>query len=110
MTTRNPAARRGQSKGRPGGITAAPDWRVQDAGWQKDARCRGADVNLFFGPTDFERKRDRIAREARAKAICAQCPVRRECLDYALAMREPYGVWGGLNEHERRSLVAARAG
>lgn len=85
------------------------DWRP-DATWQSRARCRGADAGLFFGPNDFERKQEREAREARAKALCAQCPVRRACLDYALVMREPYGVWGGLNESERRALVAQRAG
>jgi WhiB family redox-sensing transcriptional regulator len=40
---------------------------------------------------------------ATAKLICAKCPVRRECLDYALAEPEPLmGVWGGLTAHERR--------
>ncbi|HEV3495824.1 MAG TPA: WhiB family transcriptional regulator, partial [Actinomycetes bacterium] len=48
-------------------------------------------------------------REARAKEICALCPVRRPCLDYALAIREPHGIWGGLNELERKQLIA-RAG
>jgi WhiB family redox-sensing transcriptional regulator len=34
--------------------------------------------------------------------------VRGECLEYALTIREPHGIWGGLNEHERRELLAAR--
>ena len=36
--------------------------------------------------------------------------MQRACLDYALAIREPHGIWGGLNEHERRELLGARAG
>ena len=38
------------------------------------------------------------------KAICRQCPVRRECLDYSLGIGEAHGIWGGLNETERRGL------
>ena len=45
-----------------------------------------------------------------AKAICATCPVRGLCLEYALAVREPYGIWGGLNEYERRRLLPRKAG
>jgi WhiB family redox-sensing transcriptional regulator len=37
--------------------------------------------------------------------VCHTCPVRRECLDFALRIREPYGIWGGLNEIERRDLL-----
>jgi WhiB family transcriptional regulator, redox-sensing transcriptional regulator len=64
---------------------------------------------LFFPPGYPERKEDREAREGRAKAICASCPVVTECLDYALTIREPHGIWGGLNEAERRMLVAGEA-
>ncbi len=39
-----------------------------------------------------------------AKAVCAGCPVRDECLDYALASRQRFGVWGGMSEQERRRL------
>ena len=42
----------------------------------------------------------------RAKAICEQCPVREPCLPYALKIREPHGIWGGLNEVERKQLLA----
>ncbi len=51
-----------------------------------------------------------MAREAEAKAICAGCAVRRECLDYAIAIREAHGIWGGLNECERRALLARQSG
>jgi WhiB family redox-sensing transcriptional regulator len=65
---------------------------------------------LFFPPTYAERKEERDAREARAKSICAECPVRAECLDYALSIREPHGIWGGLTEAERRLLIADEVG
>ena len=47
-------------------------------------------------------------RERQAKAICARCPVRMECLEYAIRIREPHGIWGGLNELERRILIRHR--
>lgn len=81
-----------------------------DMSWQADARCRSADPNLFFAPLLTEKPEEKVLREAKAKAICAQCPVQRECLRYAVATREPYGIWGGLNELERRELMARRAG
>ena len=74
-------------------------------GWQFRAACRGEDSALFFAPSHFERKHEKDAREARAKALCDQCPVRGDCLDYALRIREPHGVWGGLNEAERRAVL-----
>lgn len=45
----------------------------------------------------------------RAKSICQICPVRQPCLDYANAIREPYGIWGGFTEAERRHLVVTAA-
>lgn len=74
-----------------------PQW-----GWQDAAACRGEDIELFFGP-DGERQPEREVRERKAKAICSRCPVRGECLEYALSKPERYGVWGGLNEDERAS-------
>ena len=78
--------------------------------WQLRAACRGPESTLFFPPTVSERKEEREARELKAKSICSTCAVQRSCLDYALDIREPHGIWGGLNEHERRELLAARAG
>jgi WhiB family redox-sensing transcriptional regulator len=72
--------------------------------WTLSASCRGPESALFFPPTYPERKEDRDAREARAKAICRECPVRMECLDYAVRIREPHGIWGGLTESERRLM------
>lgn len=73
--------------------------------WQQKAACRGPHSAIFFPPTTVERKEDRDEREARAKAICATCPVRQPCLDYAVSIREPHGIWGGLNETERKHLL-----
>jgi WhiB family redox-sensing transcriptional regulator len=77
-------------------------------GWQWRAACRGEDAGLFFAPSQFEPKDERLARERQAKVICSTCSVRMECLEYALRIREPYGVWGGLNELERRLLLKDR--
>jgi WhiB family transcriptional regulator, redox-sensing transcriptional regulator len=68
--------------------------------WQDRAACRGTNARLFFGP-DGERPQDREVREARAKAICALCPVREQCLDYALRNAVKHGIWGGLSTEER---------
>ncbi len=71
--------------------------------WQRLAACKGPYAELFFPPSAPERKDDKFAREAAAKAICADCDVCGECLDYAVSIQEPHGIWGGLNELERRA-------
>ncbi len=73
--------------------------------WQAKAACRGPNTALFFPPSHFERKDDKETRENKAKAICATCAVKRPCLEYALRIKEPHGIWGGLNELERRALT-----
>ncbi|MFE3452429.1 WhiB family transcriptional regulator [Nonomuraea sp. NPDC059194] len=70
--------------------------------WQNAAACRGEPLWLFFGSAG-ERHSEREEREAEAKSICAQCPVRAECATYALSRPEKYGTWGGLNPEERAS-------
>ncbi|MDQ3979797.1 MAG: WhiB family transcriptional regulator [Actinomycetota bacterium] len=67
-----------------------------DVRWREDAACRGVDTDVFFPATDEEAEE--------AKAICASCPVREECLSFALQTRQEDGVWGGLTETERRRL------
>ena len=89
-----------------GGLTT----RDLQIGWQYRADCKGPVSNLFFAPNHLERKEERLARESAAKAICRTCPVLAECREYALLVREPHGIWGGLNEYERRQLLARRAG
>ena len=72
--------------------------------WQMRGACRGMDSALFFHP-EGERGPARSGREARAKQICAGCPVLAQCRAHSLAVHEPYGVWGGLSESERDELV-----
>jgi WhiB family redox-sensing transcriptional regulator len=71
--------------------------------WQDRAACRPEDMDLFFGP-DGERTPERNARERRAKAICARCPVRPQCLEWAMGSGQRHGVWGGLSEQERAGV------
>jgi WhiB family transcriptional regulator, redox-sensing transcriptional regulator len=81
-----------------------------DRSWQPVALCRGNNSHLFFPPSTQERKDDRERREARAKLICQKCPVKGPCLEYALLIREPYGIWGGLTEAERRQELVTLGG
>lgn len=64
---------------------------------------------VFFPPSYVERKEERASREREAKGICRSCAVTEECLEYALRIREPHGIWGGLNESERKQLLDRRA-
>ena len=84
--------------------------RTLGEAWQARAACRGPQATVFFPPTHSERKEEKAARETRAKAICRTCVVRGECLEYAIQIREPHGIWGGLNEVERKQLAERRAG
>ena len=77
--------------------------------WEVKAACRGPHASVFFPPVTFERKEAKINRERQAKAICATCSVASDCLQYALSIREPHGVWGGLNETERKQLLDREA-
>ena len=81
--------------------------RTDDA-WQVKAACRGPQATVFFPPSTFERKDEKLERERRAKAICATCAVRQPCLDYAMRIREPHGIWGGLSESERKRIFEQR--
>ena len=76
-----------------------------DLQWQASAACRGENGSLFYPPPRFERKDHRVSREKRAKSICSGCEVQESCLDYALRTAEPHGIWGGLNERERRDIA-----
>lgn len=75
--------------------------------WELHAACRGTKSVLFVPPVRHESSEQQRIRESAATQICGQCPVRRECLEYALRVDEPFGVWGGLNEKERRQLSLA---
>jgi WhiB family redox-sensing transcriptional regulator len=69
-----------------------------DSTWRFSAACADEDPDLFFpsGKSAGARRQT-----AHAKAICADCPVQAECLEWAKATEQPYGVWGGLDERER---------
>ncbi|WP_069173914.1 WhiB family transcriptional regulator [Streptomyces griseus] len=74
--------------------------------WRTHAACREEDPDLFFpigstGPA--------LVQTEEAKAVCRQCPVREKCLDWALENGQDSGVWGGLDENERRALKRRRA-
>ncbi|MFC9161478.1 WhiB family transcriptional regulator [Streptomyces fungicidicus] len=76
--------------------------------WRGRAACRTEDPDLFFpigtsGPA--------LMQTERAKAVCRRCPVREQCLEWALDTGQSVGVWGGTSETERRALkrrIAAR--
>ena len=80
---------------------------TSQAEWQLRAACRGPQAAVFFPPTPPERRDEQRFRETLAKGICEECCVRDECLDYAMKIREPPGVWGGLSETEHRHLANA---
>lgn len=89
-------------------ISRLPGPQSEEWEWQLLGACRGEDTELFFHP-EGERGPRRNNREAAAKAVCARCPVMDLCRAHALATREPYGVWGGLSEHEREAALGRRA-
>jgi WhiB family redox-sensing transcriptional regulator len=72
--------------------------------WQLQARCRMVDPELFFHP-DRERSDARQRRERRAKQVCASCPVKARCAEFALRARVRYGTWGGVSEGERKLVL-----
>jgi WhiB family transcriptional regulator, redox-sensing transcriptional regulator len=77
-------------------IVNATGWEHEPTPWVQHAACHGSPPDLWFparGDTTIQ-----------AKAICRQCPVRAECLAYALRWHIGFGIWGGLSERERRLL------
>jgi len=72
-----------------------------DTGWQDFSNCLGVDPDLFFP--------ERGASTREAKEVCRGCVVRYDCLEYALANGEKFGIWGGMSERERRRIRRARA-
>lgn len=77
-------------------------FRIQRPAWQKKRACADESTSTFYpapGDTHLLRK---------AKAICATCTVRRECLDYALENSERFGIWGGKSARERMLILRAQ--
>jgi WhiB family redox-sensing transcriptional regulator len=79
------------------------DRSLFSAAWWPRARCRDVQTAVFYPG-----RGDNFGLEV-ARAVCARCVVRAECLEYALAAHETIGVWGGLSERERRALRRQRA-
>jgi WhiB family transcriptional regulator, redox-sensing transcriptional regulator len=86
--------------------------------WRQEAACRNVDTALFFpeepaedgeavllDPIDLARAK---ANTAKALLVCASCPVREQCLEFAIATRQMDGIWGGLNADQRRSVRRRR--
>ncbi len=71
-----------------------------DTSWMRWARCREMHPSQFF-PSDGRGVET-------AQAVCAECPVRSACLEYALVARIHYGVWGGASERERVRILRRR--
>ena len=71
-----------------------------DLSWQDGANCKGANADLFFP--------ERGASTRTAKAICRECNVREECLEFAISTGEKFGIWGGMSERERRRVRRER--
>ena len=70
-----------------------------DVSWRADAACSGVDSDVFFPASEEDEQA-----VAQAKAICAECPVREACLQYAFETNQEAGVWGGFAEDDRRRL------
>lgn len=72
-----------------------------DMSWYELGDGQGVDPDLFFP--------ERGASTEEAKAVCAGCAVREQCLEFALTNGEKFGIWGGLSERERRRIRRERA-
>jgi WhiB family redox-sensing transcriptional regulator len=73
----------------------------EELSWQTQANCMGVDPDLFFP--------ERGVPNREAVEVCRGCVVREDCLDFALANGEKFGIWGGMSERERRRIRRARA-
>jgi len=74
---------------------------TEEKSWQDMANCLGVDPDLFFP--------ERGASTREAKEVCRGCVVQSDCLEYALANGEKFGIWGGMSERERRRIRRQRA-
>ncbi len=69
-------------------------------GWREHALCKEMDPEIFYPPQGQN--------EAYLKAFCSRCPVQEQCLEFALKMNDPWGIWGGLTSIERARIAAHR--
>lgn len=73
---------------------------IGDGSWRLYANCQGTDPELWFP--------ERGASTREAKQICFACPVRLQCLEYALVNGEKFGIFGGVSERGRRKMRIQR--
>jgi WhiB family transcriptional regulator, redox-sensing transcriptional regulator len=84
----------------PTGSLAFVAGGAMDTDWMSTGKCKDLDPTIFF-PNDW------VGVQV-AQRICADCPVKSPCLEYALANRVDHGVWGGTSERERRRILRQR--
>ena len=84
-----------------GGMQRITTKILQPVEWQSEAACNDVDPEIFFP--------ERGGSSKAARAVCGQCEVRTQCLEYALNNKEQFGIWGGTSERERRRLRRERS-
>ena len=87
-------------------IAHLPGPLIDNWEWQYQGSCQNMDTELFFHP-EGERGPSRKRRAQQAKRVCARCPVQAQCREHSISVREPFGIWGGLTEEERRREIRA---
>jgi WhiB family transcriptional regulator, redox-sensing transcriptional regulator len=90
-----------RSERKAGGMQRITNKLLQPVDWQTKARCTEVDPEIFFP--------ERGGSSKAARAVCSNCDVRMQCLEYALNNKEQFGIWGGTSERERRRLRKERA-
>jgi len=92
----------------------SPAFSAPATDWRHRAACRdlveSPETDPFFPPDRRETAQETLTRELRALAVCEGCPVRVQCLAYAVSTHQPTGVWGGRTEAQVQRLIAVSAG
>ena len=85
-------------------MTFSRPFTRDDSRWREDAACRNTDPGLFFpdGTTG-----DAAEEMRTAIALCQRCPVREECLEFAMVTNQRDGIWGATSEEDRRRMRSA---
>ncbi|MGH3185586.1 MAG: WhiB family transcriptional regulator [Streptosporangiaceae bacterium] len=81
--------------------------RLIEGNWWMRAACQSSDPDLFFPVSSTGKSLEQVDE---AKAVCARCLVRRQCLVFALQTRQVHGIWGGLTEEERNQTATRQPG